>query len=76
MRKTERFRARFSRPIYSYRTGILRRHVGKLVVIDIDDLDARLFDDASLRVKIPNLRKPARSGVVATLNTIAPSDSW
>jgi predicted AlkP superfamily pyrophosphatase or phosphodiesterase len=45
-------------------------------VIDIDGLDARFLDNPTLRVKIPNLRKLARNGVVVTVNGVAPSDSW
>ncbi len=46
------------------------------MVIDIDGLDARFLNNPALHVKIPNIRKLARGGVVANVNGVAPSDSW
>jgi len=55
--------------------AVLPLSAHKLVVIDIDGLDARFFTDPSLHVKIPVLRKLAREGVVMTVRDVAPSDS-
>jgi hypothetical protein len=57
-------------------TAVLPLSAHKLVIIDIDGLDARFFTDPSLHVKIPVLRKLARDGVVMTVRGVAPSDSW
>lgn len=57
-------------------TAVLPLSAHKLVVIDIDGFDARFLDNPALHVKIPNLRKLAKQGLVATVNGVAPSDSW
>jgi hypothetical protein len=51
--------------IFTHETFAQQPH--KLVVISIDGFDARLMNDPSLHVKIPNIRALVRKGVSATV---------
>jgi hypothetical protein len=47
----------------------------RLVVIAVDGLDARMVNDSSVHVKIPNIRKLIATGASASVMATAPSDT-